>query len=72
MITLQFRDRQGVETHVTFYKGGLVKVSVTMLHRHIPCVTTYTKDSPIAAMYQQLLHNSREVGPNLYQVVGAW
>ncbi len=66
MIKLQFKDCSGHKTLVTFWKGGFVTVQAKNE------VTKYTKDSPIAEMYQNLLHSSREVGPNLFQVVGAW
>ena len=67
MIQLQFRDIAGVETKVVFDgETGIVNV---WCHGY---VTTYSKDSPIAGMYQRMLHNSREVSPSIFQVIGAW
>lgn len=71
-MTLQFRDRAGHETKVSFEGDGNVVVTSFDKWGCVGTITSYSKDSPIAAMYQNLLHNSREVGPNLYQVIGAW
>lgn len=72
MIRLQFKDEMGRLTKVAFHKSGCVIVTTFNHLDRVDCRRQYSKDSPIATMYQNLLHNSREVGPNLFQVVGAW
>jgi hypothetical protein len=69
---LQFKDELGRTTKVAFHQSGKVIVTTFNHLEMFESRRQYSKDSPIAAMYQQLLHNSREVEPNLFQVVGAW
>ncbi len=66
MIKMQFRDMFGHKTLVTFWTQGLVTVQTKEV------LVKYTKDSPIAGMYQRMLHDCREVSPGLFQVIGAW
>lgn len=71
MIQLQFRDAFGRETLVSFLTNGIVKIELKE-YGAPKAVAQYSKSSPIATMYQRLLHDSREVSPNLFQVIGAW
>ena len=66
-IQLRFRDIVGTETLVTFWENGMVTVNTK------GTVTKYSKDSPIAAVYQNMLANqSTRVDVNAYRVTGAW
>lgn len=72
MIQLQFRDKFGQETTISFEDDGHVTSIVNKDGNNTGSITQYSKDSPIAGMYQRMLHHSRKVGENLFQVIGAW
>lgn len=72
MLKLQFKDSMGRVTSVTFTKqGDVIVLSPDHGERNVN-KRAYSKSSPIAKMYQNLLHNSREVESGLFQVIGAW